>query len=329
MRALEDAFCEYFNIKHAIAMNSATSCLHAACIACDLGDSEVIVSPYTFSASVSCVVMAGAYPKFVDIDPDTFCITPDERDIESDTSAIIPVHLCGHPSDMDSIMKLAHKYNLKVIEDASQAIGAKYKGRYVGTIGDCGIFSFNQSKHVSTGEGGILITNNDAIARIARAVRNHAEVADPELAMVGYNYRLGEIEAILALDQFKDLDIRTARRIHLTDYLSEKLSEIDGFTPPVTKADCRHVFYTYAVKYDESKVGIPRDEFQDRMIEKGVYFGKNYVKPLYRLPAFRGSELPVVERMWKELIVTDICRYPATTNDMQEVIDTIKDVICG
>jgi len=338
VQELEAAFRDYFGVKYAITLNSATAALHAALIACGIGQGdEVIVTPYSFSSSASCVLMVGAKPVFVDIQDDIFCIDPGkiEAAITGNTRAMIPVHLCGHPADLDRIMAIARKYDLKVIEDSAQAIGAIYKGKYAGTIGDCGIFSFNQSKHINTGEGGMLITNNDDIARRVMAVRNHGEISDPGLRLVGYNYRLCEIEAALALKQFKELDRMTRIRIELTSYLSETLCKVEGFTPPITYSDCRHVFYTYAVKYDASKTGMPRDEFQDRMIKAGMYFGKGYVKPLYLLPiyqqfGYKKGLCKVTERMYeKELIVTDILKHPLTLRDVDKIVDIIKEIIHG
>ncbi len=337
VQALETQFKGYFSVKYAIALNSATAALHASLVACGIGQGdEVIVSPYSFSSSASCVLMVGAKPIFADIQDDIFCIDPKcvERLITSKTKAIIPVHLCGHPAGMHEIMKLVWRYNLRVIEDAAQSIGAIYKGKYAGTIGDCGVFSFNQSKHINTGEGGMLITNDDKIARIVRAVRNHGEISDPELKLVGYNYRLCEIEASLALEQFKKLDIMTAHRIKLTNLMSEGLRGIRGFTPPVTYPDCKHVFYTYAVKFDETLAGMRRDAFQDKMIENDIYFGKGYVKPIYLLPIYKqfgyGEGLcPVTERMWRELIITDIFKYPMTEDRVNTILDKIKKTVKG
>lgn len=339
VQKLESAFRNYFGVEHAIALNSATAALHASLIACGIGQGdEVIVTPYSFSSSASCALMVGAKPVFADIQDDIFCLDPLKvfNAVTPRTKAIIPVHLCGHPADMRGIMSVAAQYHLTVIEDAAQAIGAKYtRGRYAGTIGDCGIFSFNQSKHINTGEGGMLITHRDDIARKVRAVRNHGEISDPSLKLLGYNYRLCEIEAALALEQFKKLDEMTDRRIELTSRMSEALSQIEGFTPPVTYPDCKHVFYTYAVKYDADKVGMPRDEFQDRMIESGVYFGKGYVKPLYLLPIYQqfgyGKGLcPITERMYEsELMVTDILKYPLTFKDVDKIVSKIKEIING
>ncbi len=336
VQTLETQFRAYFGVKYAVALNSATAALHASLVACNIGvGDEVIVSPYSFSSSASCVLMVGAKPVFADIQDDIFCIDPKciEPLITLKTKAIIPVHLCGHPADMNEIMRIAREHNLRVIEDAAQSIGATYRGKYAGTIGDCGVFSFNQSKHINTGEGGMLITNDDEIARTVRAVRNHGEISDPELEIVGYNYRLCEIEASLALEQFKQLDTLTAHRIKLTSLMSEGLREIKGFTPPVTYPDCKHVFYTYAVKFDEALVGMKRDDFQDKMIESGIYFGKGYVKPLYLLPIYKqfgyGEGLcPVTERMWREeLMVFDWLKYPRTEGDVAHTIKIVKQVL--
>lgn len=333
---LEESFRSYFGVKHALTLNSATAALHASLIAGGIGrGDEVIVTPYTFSSSASCVLMVGAKPIFVDIQDDIFCIDPDriEEKITPRTKAIIPVHLCGHSAEMNKILPLAKKYNLFVIEDSAQAIGAIYNNRYTGTMGDCGVFSFNQSKHINTGEGGLLITNDDLIARRVKAVRNHGEVSDPDLKLVGYNYRLCEIEASLALEQLYNLDSRTDIRIELAGRMSEKLGQIPGFTPPVTYPDCKHVFYTFAVKYDADLVGMPRDEFQDKMIQRGIYFGRGYVTPLYLLPiykkfGYKEGMCPVTERMWKkELLVFDWMKYPKTKRDVDKAVKIVKEVI--
>ena len=333
VKQFEKEFRDYFNVKYAIALNSATAGLHASLIACGIGQGdEVIVTPYSFSASATCVLMVNAKPVFVDIDEDIFCLDPFkiEAKLTPRTKAIIPVHLHGHPACMSEIMAIAEEHNLKVIEDSAQAIGAIYRGQYTGKIGDCGVFSFNQSKPINTGEGGMLITNDDEIARIVRAVRNHGELSDPELGVVGYNYRMCEIEAVVGLKQFRQLDKMNDWRIMLADYLTEGLSEIEGLTPPVTYGGCRHTFYTYAIKFDEGKVGMPRDVFQDRMIKEGIYFGKGYVKPLHLLPVFGGKEgqCLVAERMWKkELTVFDWAKYPITLTNVDRAIETVKKVI--
>lgn len=342
VQRFEKAFADYMGVRYAIALNSATAALHAALIACGIGSGdEVIVTPYSFSASASCVLMVNGIPVFVDIEDETFNIDPDliERAITPKTKAILPVHLCGHPADMHSLWCIAYNNNLAIIEDAAQAIGATYTdlsmrwhNKKVGTIGDCGIFSFNQSKHISTGEGGMLVTNDDGIAERVMAIRNHGEVSNPKLKLLGYNYRMCEIEAALGLAQLKALNIMNDYRIKLTTLMSNELSQIEGFTPPVTKPNCKHVFYTYAVKIDKEVLGIDKWELCKRLNEKGVYFG-TYVEPLHLLPIYEplgyGEGLcPVAERMWKEeLIVTDCFRYPMPVSDVYEIIKVIEQVI--
>ncbi len=334
VRKLEGEFRDYFKVKHAIAMQSATAALHAACLAYDIGPGdEVLVTPYSFVASASCVLMAGAKPVFADIENDIFNMNPFLIPglITPKTKAIIPVHLHGHMARMNVIMHYAREYNLKIIEDAAQSIGATYANLYAGTMGDCGVFSFNQSKQISSGEGGMLVTNEDKIAEIVRAIRNHGEVSCNS-TQVGYNYRMGEIEAAIVSEQFQHLEKNIKHRTMLADYMTEQLSEIDGLTPPIVYGDCRHAFYTYAVKYDENKIGMPRDVFQKKLKERGVYFGSGYVKPLHLLPIFGGHEgqCPVAERMWKKtLCVFDWLKYPTTKKDIDEAIEVIKEVING
>lgn len=327
VRALEEAFCEYFNIKYAVACNSATSALHMALIACDIGEGdEVVVSPYSFSSSASCALMVGAKPIFVDIKQDTFCMNPTSAFHSNGADIIIPVHLFGHPVDMKGMMVFANEVyytRIKVIEDCAQAIGAEYNGQKVGTFGDCGIFSFNQSKHISTGEGGMLITDNDYIARVARAVRNHGEVSDPKLRIVGYNYRMCEIEACLALEQFKRLDQLNQFRQKNADYLTKRLGEIEGIIPPVTYPNCTHVYYMYAMKFKGD-----RDKFIRDMNNRGWKLS-SYVEPIYKLPIYGEQKpLPIVDKVSREIMVLDWVK-PMLFSQIDKFIDDAKEVLNG
>jgi perosamine synthetase len=320
VKEFERLFAEKFGVKYAIAFNSATAALHAACVACgvDFGD-EVIVSPYTFTASASCVLMASGDPVFADIDPETFCITGIEGYVTPETKAIIPVHLFGHPADMEEILDVAEKYNLKIIEDSAQAIGAEYYGRLTGTIGDCGIFSFQETKTISTGEGGMLITDNDEIWDKACAVRNHGEVKGHNFH--GYNYRMTEIEAAIGIVQLSKLDEFNRQRIELCSHLTQRLSEIKGIYPPVVRPDCKHVYYVYAVLVPH------RDLLVDELAKRGIWFGKGYVEPLYHLNAYGGGNRHEAERVQKVLMTTPICRPPATLEDMDMIADAIKEIL--
>lgn len=338
VQAFEGAFKDYFEVAHAISLNSATAGLYAALVACGVGRTrydEVVVTPYSFSASASCVLMAKGHPKFIDIDEDTFCIDSKNLRMHPDIKVILPVHLCGQPADMDRIMEFAQKYNLRVVEDCAQSIGATHRGRKLGTIGDCGIFSFNQSKHINTGEGGMLITNDDDIARKVRAVRNHGEVSDPDLKILGYNFRMCEIEAVIGLEQFKTIDQNIAHRIRVASLLTEALKGIVGLTPPKLYPNCKNVFYTYALRIDPDVINLNKVALCEELAKRGIYFG-TYVKPLYLSPIYQqfgyGKGLcPVAERMYeRELIVTDIIKDPQLDTNyigksFREIIDDAKN----
>jgi perosamine synthetase len=332
VQKLEQAFIDYFGVKYAISMNSATACLHAALLSVGIGEGdEVIVTPYSFSASASCVLMVGATPVFADIDPDTYCITMDTimPAVNEKTKAFIPVHLCGNATEVFSPMDDWGRAKFHVIHDTAQAITTTRYNRYVASLGDCGIISFNQSKHINTGEGGMLLTNNDDLARKARAVRNHGEVSDPELRMVGYNYRLCEIEAYLALEQFKKIDAQVDRRIELANYLTYRLKDIEGLDPPRRFPWAKHVYYTYPIKLD------PEIWDKEKVLENPVLREYNmgaYVKPLHLLPiyekfGYKEGDMPVAERMWrKELIVFDQTKPPRTEKDMDRIVEAFKSM---
>ena len=249
VRALEEAWADYFGVKHAVSVNSATSGLYAAVGAAGIspGD-EVIVAPYTMIASATAALVYGGIPVFADIDQEIFCITPEsirER-ITPYTKAIIVVDLFGHPADMDEIMDIASENNLLVIEDAAQAPGAKYHGRNAGTLADIGVFSLNYHKTIHSGEGGMVVTNDDELAERVRLIRNHAEVVVGNkgtrdlVNMVGFNYRMTEIEASIANSQLKKLEDLLLPRIEAADYLTERLGELKGIQTPLVRGGVRH-----------------------------------------------------------------------------------------
>ena len=300
VQCLEGQFKTYFDVKYAITLNSATAALHAALIASGVGlGDEVIVTPFSFSASASCVLMVGATPVFVDIELDTFCMNPElvKKAVTEKTKAIIPVHLFGHPVDIDAISEAVYQgdESITIIEDVAQAIGATYSGIKVGTWGDCGIFSFNQPKHISSGEGGMLITDDDSIAERVMAIRNHGEVANPSVGLLGYNYRMCEIEACLASHQFKELDNLIVSRNVRAMELDGAFANAAGATTPVTKPNCRHAFYLYAVKKDSAITIL--NVSGDRLWNNG------YCIPLHYLPIFaqfgKKGDFPVTESMWE------------------------------
>lgn len=361
VRRLERDWARYTKTKYAVSVNSCTSGLYAACGAVGVGPGdEVIVSPYTMSASAACVLGYNAIPVFADVDHDTFCITPKsiaER-ITPRTKAIVVVNIMGHPADMDEIMKIARKHGLKVIEDCAQAPGAEYKGKKCGAIGHIGVFSLNYHKHIHTGEGGICVTSDKALAERLQLIRNHAEAVAEDMGaknlvnLLGFNYRMTEIEAAIGIEQLKKLDSLIAPRIKLANYLTNKFGRIDGLTPPLVKRGAKHVYYIYAIKYDEKATGIPRDKFAKAVEAEGIPVSQGYVRPLYLQPlyqqltvygkkgcpftcsfykgktSYRKGICPVTEKLYeKELLYISLMRPPLTKKDMDDVVEAFAKVM--
>lgn len=354
IREFEEKFAKYISVNYAVAFNSATSALHAAVASVGVNPGkEVIVPPYTFTSTATCVLMNNSIPVFSDVKIDTYCLDPSKLNnaITPLTQAIIPVHLFGHPCDMDEIMKIARKNNLKVIEDCAQAPGATYKNKKVGTIGDCGIFSFQETKNMMTGEGGMLVTNNKEIATIAQMVRNHGEMILPTLKartykseILGWGYRMTELEASIGIVQLTKLDKMNKERIKLVEYLTKKINTVDGLKH--TKYEhVKHVYYVYSFSYDEEKIGIGRDKFCEAMRAEGIPCYGGYVKPLYLNPLYterrayafkhyNGNVLyekgicPITEELNEKLLVLiPICRPPAKIKDMDDIFNAIIKII--
>jgi len=354
IREFEEKFAAKMGSKYAVTFNSASSALHAAVVAVGVQPGEeVIVPPTTFTSTATSSLMHNAIPVFSDVKRDTFCLDPAKLDkvVSSLSRAVIPVHLFGNACDMDEIMIFAKKNNLRVIEDCAQSPGTQYKGKTVGTIGDCGIFSFQESKNLMTGEGGMLITNDEDIAKIAQMVRNHGEMIVPTLQnrtykseFLGWGYRMTELEAALGIAQLGKLDKYNDERIKLGTFLHDEINKINGLKH--TKYDyVKHVYWVFGFSYDETKIGIQRDVFCDALRAEGIPCSAGYVKPLYLSPLYQERRAfafkhyagtakydkgicPIAESLYeKELVNTMICRPPASISDMQHVIDAIHKII--
>lgn len=358
VREFEEMVKKYFNVGYAVAVNSATAGLHIALGACGIGPGdEVIVTPYTMSASSTSILMLNAIPVFVDIEENHFCINPDilEEKITPLTKAIVVVHLFGYPAKMDRILEIAKKYNLYVIEDCAQAPGALFKNKLVGTLGDIGVFSLNQHKTITCGEGGVVITNDGNLALRMQLIRNHGEVIVESMNVeditniVGFNYRMTETEAAISIGQFKRLDFLNEYRRNLAHYLTQNLSKFEGLSLPQEEKLNKHVYFVYPIKFDSYKVGVKRDTFVQALNAEGIPFGAGYVKPTYlepiyqrriaygkngcpfNCPFYKGKLqyqkglCPVTERMhFEELMLTGVCRYPHTQEDMEDVVKAFE-----
>lgn len=366
VRRLEEAWSEHFGIPHALAVNSATSGLFAAVGACGVGPGdEVIVSPYTMSASAIAAAVYGAVPVFADIDPESFCIsaaTIGPR-LTSRTKAIIVVHIFGGPADMDSILELARPRGIKVIEDCAQAPGALYRGRSVGGLGDLGVFSLNYHKHIHTGEGGVVITRDAELAERVALIRNHAEAVvgakgrEDLAGLIGFNYRMTELQAAIAVEQLKKLPALIEERMRNVEFLSGRLAGLPGMRPVMPGGADRHVFYVHPIHFDAATVGVHRDvcvaaikeELPAAHLREQVpLIGAGYVKPLYLQPfyqrrlhpcafncprysgtvSYERGLCPVVERMhFEELITHEYMRPGMAQEDLNDVVRAFEKVI--
>lgn len=296
VREFERDCAAYFGVKHAITVNSWTSGLIAAvgAIGIEPGD-EVIVPPWTMCASATAILHWNAIPVFADIEPDTFCLDPKsvEANITPYTKAIMAVDIFGHSANMDALMDIARRHNLKVISDTAQAPGALYKGKYAGTLADVGGFSLNYHKHIHTGEGGVLVTNDDKIAERLQLLRNHAEavVGDKGVTdlsnMVGYNFRLGEIECAIGIEQLKKLDGFVASRQRAAKRLNACLTGLPGLRTPVVEAGCTHAYYVYPMVLDIEQLQVPRATILAALQAEGVQGLAGRYQNVHLLPIFQ------------------------------------------
>lgn len=359
VQTLERAWEAAFGVKHAVSVNSATSGLYAAVGAAGVGPGdEVIVSPYTMSASATAALVYGGIPVFADIDPDTYCISPATiaPRITPRTKAIIAVDIFGHPADMEGIMALAQEHGLVVIEDAAQAPGASLNGRPAGTLGHMGVFSLNYHKTIHCGEGGVVVTNDERLAERLQLIRNHAEVVvknkgvDDITNMVGFNYRMTEIEAAIAGEQLKKLDRLVARRREVAERLRAGLAGLPGLTLPVVKPGVEHGWYLFVMRYDAAALQLSRERFVAAVRAEGAPLVPGYVEPIYLQPVYQKRQAfgregfpftladksvsygrglcPVTERMhFGDVVFTNICHAGTADSDADDFVACVRKVV--
>ncbi len=304
VKAFEQEAAAYLGVKYAIGVNSGTDALVIALRAAGIGPGdEVITTPFTFFATAEAVSQVGATPVFVDIDPRTFNINPDliEPAVTSRTRAVLPVHLYGQAADMDPIMELARKYNLKVIEDTAQAFGGEYKGRKLGTIGDAGCFSFFPSKNLGAfGDGGLIATNDGEIAEKARMLRVHGAKKKYYNEVIGYNSRLDEIQAAILRVKLPHIDQWNEARRQAAKRYDELLKEVPGIITPYEAPYARHVYHQYTVRVMDGK----RDKVKLIIDEQGIGTMVYYPVPVHKLPAYADNNcrLPGAEQAAGEVL---------------------------
>lgn len=356
VRAFEEAWALRFNCQHAVTVNSATTALIAAIGAAGVGPGdEVIVPPYTMSATAIAPLVYGGIPVFADIEDDTYCLDIDSvrKAITPRTRAIIVVNLFGHPARLHELRKLADERGIVLIEDNAQSPLAQEYGRYAGTIGHIGVFSLNYHKHIHTGEGGICATDDANLAFRMQLIRNHGEnvvegfnVTDLT-NLVGFNFRMTELSAAVGLVQLERADELVGRRVALAEALTKGVSDLTGIIPPTVRRDCTHVYYAWILRLDEEYLGITRDAFSRALAAEGFPHGVGYVRPLYLLPLFQqriaiGRQgfpfnlgapdysrgiCPVAEKLHEhELLSFETCAFDVSEGQVHQLVDAIRKV---
>lgn len=359
VQKLEELWCERYKSRYAVSINSATSGLSAAIGALRIGyGDEVIVSAGTMTACAMAPLIYGAIPIFADVNKYTGNITAQsfQNLITSRTKAIIVVHTYGIPADMDEIVKIARNHKISIIEDCAQAHGTLYKGKNIGTLGDIGVFSLNVNKQINCGEGGVCITNDENLAFRIQLIRNHGETSTAAAKVeditniAGYNYRLTEIQAAIAIEQLKKLDEYNRIRIEYAQYLNENLKRfeflkiVDGCEDCSckSKADCYSTYYQWPIMFDLKKLGVDILKIREILNAEGMYFIRAW-KPLYRQPLYQQKKLfkynypfdaepnksiktnyhegscPNVEWIYDNVLLKEYLRYPTTWEDVKQV----------
>lgn len=371
VQKLEEEWAKKFNVKCAMAVNSATSGLHVACGAIGLkpGD-EVIVTPYSMTCSATAPMIYGATPVFADVEKDYYCLDPEsvESRITKKTKAIIAVSIFGQPYSPE-INRIAEKYKLLVIEDAAQAPGSywdcpnnhpKYSGKiYTGTLGDIGVYSFNYGKHINSGEGGMIVTNNDEFALKCSLIRNHAEAVingmpeqirtQEDCSLVGFNVRMTELTAAVISAQLEKFDRLLEQRMNNVAFLNTALSAIPAIEIGKVRPDCAHSYYVLPFQWNTEKAdGLHRDVFinavKTELTERegregeGVPIGCGYIQPLYKMPLFRQRDkilnsswldgsCPVCEDLYYNKLFLTLYQAPnSTLEDMKDVANAFWKV---
>jgi perosamine synthetase len=341
----EEAMAEWVGAKYAVSFSSGTAALHAAAFAVGLqpGD-EAITSPLTFAATANCVLYQGATPVFADVLEDTLNLDPElvAARITPRTKVILPVDYAGHPADLDSILQLANRHGLTVIEDACHALGAEYRGRRVGSVAHMTVFSFHPVKHLTTGEGGMVTTDNPVFAETLRRFRNHGISSDArqrqsagqwhyEMVLLGFNYRLTDIACALGLQQMKKLEANLARRRQVAARYAAEFRQMPGVFVPQTREDVSHAWHLYPIRLDLTKLTADRGEVFRALRAENIGVNVHYI-PVHRHRyyqdrfGYKGREYPVAEDAYERLISLPMF-HGISDSDVEDVIHAVSKVI--
>ncbi|MDO8529973.1 MAG: DegT/DnrJ/EryC1/StrS family aminotransferase [bacterium] len=344
--AFEGMVKKYVGCNYTVALNSCTAGLHLSLLAAGVGPGdEVITTPFTFAATANVIVHVGAKPVFVDIQKDTFNIDPSliEKAITKKTKAIIPVHYGGHPCDMDEILKIAKKHNLVVIEDAAHAIGAKYKGKKIGTISDYTAFSFYATKNITTAEGGMVCLKNKSAEEKVKIMSLHGMNRDAwkrygkggywyyEVIYPGFKYNMTDIQASMGMHQIKKLDAFIAKREKVAQFYNESFKDLPEITVPVVRKQVQHARHLYSIMIDADRLNINRDQFfkalDSENIGTSVHFIPVHLHPYYKKTfGLKRGDFPNAEHVFDRIISLPM-NPTMTKQDMQDVVRAVRKII--
>ena len=339
----EQTVADYVGAKYAVAISNGTSALHAACFAAGIrpGD-EVITTPLTFAASANCVLYCGGTPVFADVDPKTYNIDPEDirRKITDRTKAIIAVHLAGQPCDMDAIHSIAREHGLIVIEDGAHALGSVYKGKKVGSLSDMTTFSFHPVKPITTGEGGMIVTDNEDFYKKMILFRSHGITRDDSMMTrndgpwfyqqfdLGYNYRITDIQCALGCSQMKKLDRFLARRKEIVARYNEAFADCDNIITPYQLSDTESGWHLYIVQVKNCDRRKVFENMREKGIGVNVHYIPVYMHPYYQEHGYENVHCANAEEIYSHIISLPL--YPGLTSEQQDyVIDTLKSLCEG
>jgi len=341
----EEAFAARVGAAQAVSFTSGTAALHAAAFAAGLkqGD-EAVTTPMTFAATANCVLYQGATPVFSDVSADTLNLDPEQvaKHISSKTRAILPVDYAGHPADLAPILEIARRNRLIVIEDACHALGAEYGGKRVGSIADMTVFSFHPVKHITTGEGGMVVTGNAQLAETLRRFRNHGISSDArqrqsegqwyyEMVLLGFNYRLPDFACALGLEQLKRLDANLARRREIAARYTARFSQIPGVIPPKLRQGENPAWHLYPIQLELEKLTANRAQIFRALRAENIGVNVHYI-PVHLHPYYRdrfgykGGEYPVAEHAYERLISLPMF-HAMSDQDVKDVIEATEKVL--
>ena len=342
----EKLVAKYCNAKHAVAFSSGTSALHGAVFATGLKTgNEAITTPMTFVASGNCVLYQGGKVRFADIKKDTYNINPREikKQITSNTEIIIPVDYTGQPCDLDEINEIARENDLTVIEDAAHGVGSEYRSKKVGGLSDLSVFSFHPVKHITTGEGGMVLTNNSEFYDKLQQFRTHGITKNPkkmkknegawyyEMQFLGYNYRITDFQCALGMSQFKKLDENIKKRRGIVKKYNKAFEEIDEIITPFEKTDVKSSYHLYTIQLKLEKLKANRKEIFDALRAENIGVHVHYI-PLHLQPyymsnfGYKKGDYPVTENYYERALTLPL--FPTMTNtDVEDVIKAVNKVV--